>query len=131
MEGIGVSKIQESGENYLETILILRSRNKEVRSIDIARELGFAKPSISRAVGILKQNGYITIDGNGYILLTESGEELAEKIYDRHKTLTTYLIQIGVDADTAEKDACRIEHILSDITFEKIKAESERFEQIK
>ncbi len=114
-------KIQESGENYLETILILRSRNKDVRSIDIARELGFAKPSISRAVSILKQNGYITIDGNGYILLTDMGEALAEKIYDRHKTLTTYFAQIGVDRETAEKDACRIEHIISDITFEKIK----------
>lgn len=118
-----MAKIQESGENYLETILILRTRNKEVRSIDIARELGFAKPSISRAVSILKNDGYITIDGNGYISLTESGEELANKIYERHKILTTYLVQIGVDQETAEKDACRIEHIISDITFEKIKAQ--------
>ncbi len=116
-----MSKIQESGENYLETILILETRNKEVRSIDIARELGFAKPSISRAVGILKENGYIDIDAKGYISLTESGRVLANKIYERHKTLTRYFIKIGVDRETAEKDACRIEHIISDITFEKIK----------
>lgn len=116
-----MSHIQESGENYLETILILRTRNNAVRSIDIASELGFAKPSISRAVKILKTNGYINIDGKGYISLTDSGEKLANKIYERHKVLTLYLVNIGVDKETAEKDACRIEHIISDITFEKIK----------
>lgn len=121
-----MSEIHESGENYLETILILNKRNKEVRSIDIARELGFAKPSISRAVGILKDKGYITVDGKGYISLTESGESLAGKIYERHKILTNYFIQIGVDKETAEKDACRIEHILSDITFEKIREQLDR-----
>lgn len=113
-------KIQESGENYLETILILRERNKMVRSIDIARELGYTKPSISRAVSVLKTNGYIYVDGAGYITLTDKGEALAEKIYNRHKTLTSYLICIGVDSATAEQDACRIEHIISDQTFDKI-----------
>lgn len=113
-------KIQESGENYLETILILQERNKMVRSIDIARELGYTKPSISRAVSVLKSNGYIYVDGAGYITLTDKGETLAEKIYNRHKTLTSYLIRIGVDSVTAEQDACRIEHIISDQTFEKI-----------
>lgn len=113
-------KIQESGENYLETILILRERNKMVRSIDIARELGYAKPSISRAVSVLKTNGYIYVDGAGYITLTDKGEALAEKIYNRHKTLTSYLICIGVDNVIAEQDACRIEHIINDQTFDKI-----------
>lgn len=113
-------KIQESGENYLETILILQERNKMVRSIDIARELGYTKPSISRAVSVLKSNGYIYVDGAGYITLTDKGETLAEKIYNRHKTLTSYLIRIGVDSVTAEQDACRIEHIISDQTFDKI-----------
>ncbi len=119
-------KIQESGENYLETILILRERNKMVRSIDIARELGYAKPSISRAVNVLKTNGYIYVDGAGYITLTDKGEALAEKIYNRHKTLTSYLIHIGVDSVTAEQDACRIEHIISDQTFDKITEQLEK-----
>lgn len=119
-------KIQESGENYLETILILRERNKMVRSIDIARELGYAKPSISRAVSVLKSNGYIYVDGAGHITLTEMGEALAKKIYGRHKILTSYLIHIGVNENTAEQDACRIEHIISDQTFEKIKEQLEK-----
>lgn len=114
-------KLQESGENYLETILILQERKKEVRSIDIATELGFSKPSISRAVNLLKTNGYINVDGAGLITFTPAGEAVAQSMYDRHKTLTDYLSLLGVDRDTAAKDACRIEHIISQQTFEKIK----------
>ncbi|HAG03837.1 MAG TPA: DtxR family transcriptional regulator [Lachnospiraceae bacterium] len=113
--------IQESGEDYLETILILHLRNGAVRAIDIARELGYSKPSVSRAMGILKRDGHIDIDDNNHISLTESGKQIAEEIYDRHVTLTSFFEKIGVDSKTAEKDACRIEHVISPITFEKIR----------
>lgn len=115
--------MHESGENYLETILVLQKRNANVRSIDIARELNFSKPSVSRAVGILKENGYIVVDDDGHIKLTEDGKSTAEAIYERHKTLTSFLqITAGVSPETAEEDACRIEHILSDETFQGIKS---------
>ena len=100
--------LQESGEMYLETILILSEKKKDVRSIDICDEMGFSKPSISRAMHLLKDGGYIDIDENGFITLTEIGREVAEKIYERHKVLTELFILLGVDEDTASEDACRI-----------------------
>lgn len=115
-------KIQESGENYLETILILREKMAGVRSIDIATELGYSKPSISRAVKVLRGDNYITVDKNGFIELTEKGEALAQRIYERHRLLTAYLTAIGVVEKTAAADACRIEHVISEETFSKLKA---------
>ncbi len=112
----------ESGENYLETILILSKRNGSVRSIDIARELDFSKPSISRAVGILKEDDLIIIDSNGFIELTEEGKKKAESVYERHQQLTVFLMETaGVSHETAEEDACRIEHIISEETYQGIK----------
>mgnify|MGYP000425373734 CR=1 FL=1 len=113
--------IQESGENYLETILILKERNGYVRSIDIAHETGFSKPSVSRAVSILKKEGLVEIDPLNQILLTDKGREIAEGIYERHRVLTKFFEHIGVDADVAAADACKIEHIISSQTFERIK----------
>lgn len=118
--------IQESGEMYLETILILSQKNTPVRSIDIGLSMGFSKPSVSRAMGILKRDGYINIDTNGHITLTESGREIAEKIYARHKVFTEYLIRLGVSEEKAVEDACKIEHVISDESFEAIK---EHFEE--
>lgn len=112
----------ESGEMYLETILVLKKRNGQVRSIDIARELNFSKPSVSRAIGILKDEGYILVDNNNYIELTEKGNKKAKDIYEKHKVLTMFLTDIiKVSSETAEEDACRIEHIISDETFRGIK----------
>ena len=114
-------KIQESAENYLETILILKNKNGAVRSIDIANELGFSKPSVSVAMKNLRENGYIEVDPSGYITLLDSGRKIAEKIYERHTTLSKWLVRLGVDAKTAAEDACRIEHIISSESFEAIK----------
>lgn len=114
-------KIQESAENYLETILVLKNRNGAVRSIDIANELGFSKPSVSVAMKNLRENGYIDVDGSGYISLLESGREIAEKIYERHTTISKWLISLGVDEKTAAEDACRMEHIISAESFDAIK----------
>lgn len=114
-------ELHESGEMYLETILVLKNRFGYVRSIDIANEMNVSKPSVSRAVGLLKDNGYITFDPNGMILLTDSGRAVAEKIYERHQILTQFLISIGVSEETAAHDACRIEHIISDETFSALK----------
>ena len=112
----------ESGEMYLETILILKKRNGQVRSIDIARELDFSKPSVSRAVGILKDDEFISIDESGLIDLTEKGRAKAKNIYEKHKNLTAFLIEIvGVSPEIAEEDACRMEHFISEETFEGIK----------
>lgn len=116
-----MAKIYESGEMYLETILVLKRRTGEVRSIDIAREMNLSKPSVSRAVGILKKDEYIEIDKDGYITLTERGLNVAENIYERHCVLTACLIKLGVDEHTAAEDACKIEHDISDQTFSKIK----------
>ena len=113
--------LQESGEMYLETILILSEKKNDVRSIDICDEMGFSKPSISRAMHLLKDGGYLDIDENGYITLTELGREIAEKIYERHRYLTAFFVAIGVDEDTASEDACRIEHVISDKTFFAVK----------
>ncbi len=113
--------IQESGEMYLETIRILTDNGKTVRAIDICEHMGYSKPSVSRAMGILKNGGYINIDKNGFITLTEIGFEVASRIYDRHKMLTELLIRIGVSYEVAAEDACKIEHHISQESFEAIK----------
>lgn len=118
--------IQESGEMYLETILILSQRDKCVRSLDIAEYMGYSKPSVSRAVGILKNGGLVAADENGYLVLTEAGAEIANKIYERHQLLTKFLMHLGVDQKTAAEDACKIEHDISDKSFEAIKRHAGR-----
>ena len=115
-------KIHESAEDYLEAILKLREEHGMVRSIDIVRELGFSKPSISVAMKNLRENGYIQKDDDNYITLLPPGEEIAQRIYSRHKLLTQIFIQLGVSQETAAADACKVEHDLSEETFEKIKA---------
>lgn len=119
-------KIQESAENYLETILMLKQRNGIVRSIDIATEMNFSKPSISAAMKQFRENGYIRMDSAGYITLTDKGREVAERVYERHMLLTKALMALGVGEETAREDACRLEHDLSAESFEKIKAYYER-----
>lgn len=116
----------ESGEMYLETILLLSRELNEVRSVDVADRMGYSKPSVSRAMGILKEKKYIEIGPSGHITLTTSGKELAENIYDRHKILTKALISLGVDEKTASEDACRIEHYISETTFSAIKEHMEK-----
>ena len=113
--------MQESGEMYLETILILSNSQPSVRSIDICEYMGYSKPSVSRAVGLLKKGGYITVDGSGFITLTESGKYIAGKIYERHTVLTGFLMSLGVPEVTAAEDACKIEHDISDTSFDAIK----------
>ena len=119
-------RIQESAENYLETILILHQRQGEVRSIDIANEMNFTKPSISVAMKNLRQNGCIEVDGGGYITLTEKGRTIAETIYERHIMLTDWLILLGVTPEVARTDACRMEHVVSAESFEAIKRHIQR-----
>lgn len=114
-------KIQESAENYLETILILSHRNASVRSIDIVNELDYTKPSVSVAMKNLRENGYIRMDGDGFITLTQKGRAIAEAIYERHTFLSEWLAEIGVNSKVAAEDACRIEHVISAETFEAIK----------
>ncbi|MDD6316565.1 MAG: metal-dependent transcriptional regulator [Clostridia bacterium] len=114
-------KIQESAENYLEAILVLKKEKGRIRSIDIARHLEFTKPSISRAINLLKNNGYVTVDKEGWIELTEEGLTIAGKVYERHSFIAAWLTSIGVPADIAAEDACRIEHDISDETFQKVK----------
>jgi len=114
-------KIQESGENYLETILVLKRRNGSVRAIDIANELNFSKPSVSKAMSVLKEAGHVKVDRLNQILLTDTGLEIAEKIYERHLVLTEYLISIGVNPETAAKDACKMEHVISEESFDRLK----------
>ena len=113
--------LQESGEMYLESILILSRTKGSVRSIDISQHLGYSKPSVSRAVGLLKSGGYILVDEDGHIVLTDSGKAVAEKILSRHAILTELLVRLGVSRDTASADACKMEHIISDETFDAIK----------
>ena len=113
--------IHESGEDYLEAILMIKERNGNVRSIDVAHELSFSKPSVSVAMKNLKVNNYITVDENGYINLTETGQEIADKIYERHKFLTNWLTSIGVDPEVAAEDACKMEHAISSESFTAIK----------
>lgn len=114
--------MHESGEDYLETIYILKKRNGSVRSVDVANELNFSRPSVSRAVGILKEDGYLAVEEDGELVLTKLGLEKAKSVYDRHTNLTKFLmLTAGVDEETAETDACRIEHIISADTFAGIK----------
>ena len=116
-------KIQESGENYLETILNLEQKNGVVRSIDIANELGFSKPSVSRAMGVLKKAGYIEQEAYGNIRLTDAGRARASEVYERHVLLTRFFVeQLALDPKIAEQDACRIEHVISPETVERIRA---------
>lgn len=114
-------KLKESGEMYLETIYVLTKKFPFVRSIDVCEEMGYSKPSVSRAMGLLRDGGYITTDNLGHLHLTELGKEIAEKTYERHTVLTEYFIQIGVDEDVAAADACKIEHVISDESFYAIK----------
>ncbi len=113
--------LKESGEMYLETIYILSKTKSSVRSLDIAEYMGYSKPSVSRAVGLLRKAAYIIVDPHGYITLTEAGNEIAAKIYDRHTTLANILIRLGVDEKTATEDACKMEHAISDKSFAAIK----------
>lgn len=123
-------KIQESGENYLETILSLERKNGIVRSIDIANELGFSKPSVSRAMSILKKAGYIEQEAYGNIRLTDSGRARAQTVYDRHVLLTRFFVEtLSLDPEIAEQDACRIEHVISPQTIECIRLKLEAFER--
>ena len=113
--------IYESSEDYLEAILMLQEKNGNVHSIDIAQELDFSKASVSIAMKKLRENGYISMDHSGLITLLPPGKEIAERIFDRHQTLNKFFESIGVDSDTAQKDACKVEHDISEITFDKIK----------
>ena len=115
-------RLQESGEMYLETILILSQRGKGVRAVDVGEYMGFSKPSVSRAMGLLKNAGYVRLDENGFLVLTELGREVAGKTYERHQVLSAFFTDIGVDPVAAREDACKVEHDLSQETFEALKA---------
>ena len=121
MKGGFFMALHESGQMYLEAIYVLSQKRERIRSIDIGAYLGYTKPSVSRAVGILKKDGFISVDSDGYITLSDSGKRLAEEMYDRHTTLTQMLTSLGVDEATASEDACRIEHVISDRSFSAIK----------
>lgn len=120
-------KMQESAENYLETVLMLKIKHGHVRSIDVANHLNFSKASVSVAMKALRENGYVSVDDDGNLSLTESGRAIAEKIYERHQLIATLLINLGVDADTAYEDSCKIEHDLSDVSFQKLKEHYEKY----
>ncbi|MBQ5389422.1 MAG: metal-dependent transcriptional regulator [Clostridia bacterium] len=113
--------LQESGEMYLETVYVLSKKGGIVRSIDVCEHMGYSKPSVSRAVGLLKSGGYLTVGADGALELTDAGREVAERIYERHTLLTQCLVYLGVDEDTAAEDACKIEHAISDASIEAIK----------
>ena len=119
--------LQESGEMYLETIYILSKKSSYVRSIDVGEYMGYSKPSVSRAVSILKKGGYVLMDDNGHLTLTDTGLEIAQKIYERHTTLTDFLIRLGVNEKTAAEDACKMEHDISDETFAAMKKHAEKY----
>ena len=118
--------MQESGEMYLETILILKEKNKNVRAIDVAEDMGFSKPSVSRGLSILKEEKCISVDEKGFITLTRKGSQIAKKIYERHVVLSDMLVALGVDKKTALEDACRVEHVISDKTFKALKKHIKR-----
>ncbi len=122
--------IQESGEMYLETIYVLSQTSSAVRGIDIADHLGYSKPSVSRAIGLLKEEGLVKKTPDGFYKLTQAGEILAKRIYERHTVLTQVLIDLGVDEETAAADACRIEHYISDKTFDAIKAHIKQYRAV-
>ena len=121
--------LQESGE-YLETILILSRERPAVRAIDVSEYMGYSKPSVSRALGLLKQGGYVQADAEGYLSLTDSGREVAQKILERHHLMTEFLVRLGVSRETAEADACRLEHAISDESFEAIKRYAARVDTL-
>ena len=118
--------LQEAGEMYLETIYVLSKTGKPVRAVDVGEHMGFSKPSVSRAIGLLKQGGYVVTDDEGHLLLTESGREAAAKTYERHTILTELFVRLGVDPTTASEDACKVEHDLSDETFLAVKTYVEK-----
>ncbi len=118
-------RLQESGEMYLETILQLSRKQSRVRSIDVVESMGFSKPSVSRAVGLLKQGGYLNVLEDGSLVLTDIGREISEKTFERHKVLTAFLVSLGVEEEIAASDACKMEHDISDETFEAIKRHAE------
>ena len=118
--------LQESGEMYLETIYVLSKTGKPVRAVDVGEHMGFSKPSVSRAIGLLKQGGYVVTNDEGHLLLTESGREAAAKTYERHTILTELFVRLGVDPTTASEDACKVEHDLSDETFLAVKTYVEK-----
>lgn len=120
--------LQESGEMYLETIYILSKRMSGVRAIDVCEHMGYSKPSVSRAVGLLKNGGYLTVEDNGYLRLTEEGLFVANKMYERHTTLAGFLTRLGVSPDVAAEDACKMEHVISDESFDAIKRHVARSE---
>lgn len=113
--------LKESGEMYLETIYVLNKKSDSVRSVDVCEYMGYSKPSVSRAVGLLKNADLINVSKEGYLTLTKSGEEAAKKLFERHTIISEFLISLGVDEETATEDACRIEHVISDKSFEAIK----------
>ena len=123
-------KIHESAENYLETILVLHQRKGSVRSIDIANELEFSKPSVSVAMKNLRLNGYIEVDDGGLIHLLPAGKQIAEAVLEKHRMMTAFLVALGVSPEVAAEDACRIEHVLSDESFEAIKRHAEKYAQM-
>ncbi len=118
---MGKPKIHASGEDYLEAVLMLQQKKGMVRSIDLARHMGYSKPSISHAVSVLKDGGFLTMDESGFLHLTDAGTEVAEKIYERHRFFTQWLIDAGIDPETAEQDACQMEHNISQKSFEQIR----------
>lgn len=120
-------QLQESGEMYLETILILSKKISNVRAVDVSEYMGFSKPSVSRAIGLLKKGGYVQADSDGFLILTDSGKEVAMKMYERHKLLTAFLTELGVSESTASIDACKIEHHLSDESFDAIKRHAQAY----
>ncbi len=120
--------IHESGEMYLESIYVLLQRQSHVRSVDVSEYMGYSKPSVSRAMGLLRSGGYIAVDGEGFITLTEEGNRVAQKIYERHTVLSRMLTQLGVSRETAAEDACRLEHAISDESFAAIKAHVEKMQ---
>ncbi|MBO5884000.1 MAG: metal-dependent transcriptional regulator [Clostridia bacterium] len=113
--------LQESGEMYLETIFILTKNNRSVRAIDVGEYMGYSKPSVSRALGLLKQGGYVVGDENGFLSLTDVGRDVAMKMYERHTILSEFLVSVGVPHEVATEDACKIEHVISDESFEALK----------
>ena len=119
-------RLLESGQMYLESIFVLSKKSNAVRSIDVCEYMGFSKPSVSRAIGLLKSGGYVVADKNGYLSLTPLGLEISQKVYERHTLLTKFLITLGVDPEVASEDACKIEHDISDEAFEAIKKHAEK-----
>ena len=121
--------LHESGQMYLEAIYVLLEKNEKIRAIDVGAYLGYSKPSVSRAVGILKKDGYISVDDDGYITMTDEGKHFSEQLYERHTILSNLLMVLGVDEETATEDACRIEHVISDKSFAAVKAHYEKFKK--